>query len=129
MVFIFRDAVIQLDLESFFLMFSHALRCPLGPLSRSLSESSPSMLELYRRLKDETRGLWRLLPLPRGPSRLGRRKRRRKGLKSSEADWPTDVDGDDGRAKSDEDVGKDGRVAEIESAGSSVCLLMAGLDG
>ena len=43
-------------------------------------------------------------------------------MRSSDADWRA-VEGDDGRAKSDEDVGRDGR-AEIDSAGSSVCLFM-----
>ena len=59
-------------------------------LSLSLSESSPSAPELYRRVNEETRGLWRRserLPLLfRGPSKLGRRRRKRNGVRSSEAD-------------------------------------------
>ncbi|TBU49322.1 hypothetical protein BD309DRAFT_947827 [Dichomitus squalens] len=84
-------------------------------LSRSLSESSPFPLELYRRVKEVMSGLWRrlsgggLLPLL-GLSRLGRRSRSRKGLRSSEALGGKEADGEDGNAKSDEDVGREGRM-------------------
>ena len=82
-------------------------------LSLSLSESSAIPPELYRRVNDDTRGLWRRwscggwLP-PRGPSILGRRNRSRKGLRSSEDEGGSEVDGEDGRAKSEEDVGREG---------------------
>lgn len=85
-------------------------------LSRSLSESSPVPFELWRRVKEVTRGLWRRAsadrdsPPGRGPRRLGRRSRNMKGLKSSEEVVGRDVDGEEGRAKSDVDVGREGRV-------------------
>ena len=97
-------------------------------LSLSLSESSPMALVLFRRVKEDIRGLWSEPLLPRIPSKLGRRRRRRKGLRSSEADWPRDVDGDDGRAKSDEDAGREGRE-EMDNAGSWVCLVITVSDG
>lgn len=85
-------------------------------LSRSLSESSPVPFELWRRVKDVTRGLWRRAsaewesPPGRGARRLGRRSRNMNGLRSSEEDGARVVDGEEGRAKSDVDVGRDGRV-------------------
>lgn len=86
-------------------------------LSLSLSESSPVPPELYRRVKEETSGLWRgscggWLP-PRGPSMLGRRSRSKKGLRSSEDEGGREVDGEDGRAKSDEEVGREGRAIDM----------------
>lgn len=88
-------------------------------LSLSLSESSPIPLELCLRVKEDIRGLWRRLSCaagaPCGPNILGRLSRNKNGLRSSEADGGSEAEGDDGKANSEDEVGREGREIDIVS--------------
>ena len=58
---------------------------------------------------------------------LGRRSRSRKGLRSSEEPGGKEDDGDEGSAKSDEDVGREGRGIGRCIVGRSRSSLMLNL--
>lgn len=97
--------------------------------SESLSDSSPLALALWRRrasggVNDAASGLGRWgSGTTCGARRLGRRKRSMNGLRSSAAKAgdakEVAADEEGGRAKSEEDVGSDGR----DGAGSGMVLL------
>jgi hypothetical protein len=95
--------------------FSELLDGELSVHILSLSLSESSVITLPRRLKEATRGLrgrpsWRWVALG-AAKMLGRRNRRKSELASSEGRVEVDVTLDEGgRAKSDEEVGRDGRA-------------------
>lgn len=100
---------------------------PVDIFSLSLSDSSPLavLLVVYRRdigmvKEDSARGLWILLSDKNeargGASRLGLRKRISRGLNSSASEF----DGEECRAKSDEEAGNDGRKAMVVVFGVGV---------